>query len=225
MNRFETGPQIGMFRKGADGQTAINGAEIPGKFFSGRRSQVEDMQAFKRLIGNREDLANELKRFATTEAASTGNVQGDLTSKYLKWLQSRSGASRELFTPNELATLKEVGKAVEKSIGAENLGRVSGSDTAQKLEALNNLGLLDSKVINILATKIPIVGSFTGPALAGLRETAGQTRNNALSKLLANPDDLVKALQPGTPQSNKLLEWMNKQGAIGSKAVPAIAAQ
>lgn len=223
--QFETGPQIGMFRQGADGQTAMQGAEIPGKFFSGRRSQVEDMQAFKKLIGNREDLANELKRFATTEAASTGNVQGDLTSKYLKWLQSRSGASRELFTPNELATLKEVGKAVEKSLGAENLGRVSGSDTAQKLEALNNLGLLDSKVLDLLATRIPIVGSFTGPALTGLRETAGRTRNNALSKLLANPDDLVQALKPGTPQSNKLLEWMNKQGAIGSKAVPVIAAQ
>lgn len=223
--QFETGPQIGMFRKGADGQTAMQGAEIPGKFFSGKRSQVEDVQAFKRLIGNREDLAAELKRFATTEAASTGNVQGDLTSKYLKWLQSRSGANRELFTPNELATLKEVGKAVEKGIGAENLGRVSGSDTAQKLEALNNLGLLDSKVLNVLATKIPIVGSFTGPALTGLRETAGRTRNNALSKMLANPDDLVQALKPGTPQSNKLLEWMNKQGAISSKAAPVIAVQ
>ena len=225
MGRFETGPQIGMFRKGADGQTAIQGAEIPGKFFSGKRSQVEDMQAFKRLIGNRDDLAQELKRFATTEAASTGNVQGDLTSKYLKWLQSRSGANKELFTAQELATLKEVGKAVEKGIGAENLGRVSGSDTAQKLEALNNLGLLDSKVLNVLATKIPLVGSFTGPALTGLRETAGRTRNNALSKLLANPDDLAQALKPGTPQSNKLLEWMNKQGALASKAVPVIAAQ
>lgn len=223
--QFETGPQIGMFRQGADGQTAMQGAEIPGKFFSGKRSQVEDVQAFKRLIGNRDDLAQELKRFATTEASSTGDVQGNLTSKYLKWLESRSGANRELFTAKELATLNEVGKSVERGIRAENLGRVSGSDTAQKLEALNNLGLLDSKTLGLLANRIPVIGSFTGPALTGLRETAGRTRNNTLSGLLANPDDLAAALKPGTPQSNGLLEWMNKQGALASKAVPVIAAQ
>jgi hypothetical protein len=219
MENFETGPQAGMFRQGGDGQAAIQGAEIPGKFFSGRRSQVEDMQAFKRLIGNRSDLADELKRFAVTEAAGTGNVDGNLTSKYLKWLESRSGANRELFTPNELATLNEVGKAVERGIRAENLGRVSGSDTAQKLESLNNLGLLDSKMVNVLAHRIPIIGSFTGPGLNILRETAGSTRNNTLSKMLADPDELAKALMSGTPQSNKLLEFLNKSGAIGSRAV------
>lgn len=223
--QFETGPQIGMFRQGGDGQTAMQGAEIPGKFFSGRRSQVEDVQAFKKLIGNRSDLADELKRYAVTEGASTSNVAGDLTSKYLKWMESRSGASRELFTAQELATLKDVGKAVQRGIDAENLGRVSGSDTAQKLEALNSLGLLDSKTINVLATRIPGIGAFTGPALNSLRETAGRTRNNALSKLLANPDDLAQALKPGTPQSNKLLEFMNKSGAIGSKVVPVMAVQ
>lgn len=224
MKQFDTGPQIGMFRQGADGQTAIKGAEIPGKFFSGRGSQVDDVKAFKTLIGNRSDLADELKRFAVTEAAGTGNVAGDLTSKYMKWLQSRSGATRELFTPQEMATLKEVGKSVERGISAENLGRVSGSDTAQKLEALNNLGLLDSKVVNVLATRIPGVGAFTGPALNSLRETAGRTRNNALSKMLANPDELAKALRPGTAQSNKLLEFLNQSGAIGSKAIYPLAA-
>lgn len=224
MKQFDTGPQIGMFRQGADGQAAIQGAEIPGKFFSGRGSQVEDVKAFKTLIGNRLDLAAELKRFAVTEAAGTGNVAGDLTSKYLKWMESRAGATRELFTPNEMATLKEVGKSVERGIGAENLGRVSGSDTAQKLEALNNLGLLDSKMVNVLATRIPLVGSFTGPALNSLRETAGRTRNNALSKMLANPDELAKALKPGTAQSNKLIDFLNQSGAVGSKAIYPLAA-
>jgi len=207
--QFETGPQIGMFRQGGDGQTALQGAEIPGKFFSGRRSQVEDVKAFKKLIGNRSDLADELKRYAVTEGAGTSNVAGDLTSKYLKWMESRSGASRELFTEQELATLKEVGKAVERGIGAESLGRVSGSDTAQKLEALNNLGLLDSKTVNLLATRIPGIGAFTGPMLSRLRETAAGTRNNALSKLLANPDELVQALQPGSSQRSKLMQLMD----------------
>lgn len=223
--QFETGPQIGMFRQGGDGQTAMQGAEIPGKFFSGRRSQVEDVQAFKRLIGNRDDLAQELKRFAITEAASTGNVQGDLTSKYLKWLQSRSGANKELFTAQELATLKEVGKAVEKGIGAENLGRVSGSDTAQKLASLNNMGLLDNKAVSLLANRIPIVGQFTGPMLSGLRETAIQRQNKQLAGLLADPDALAAALRKSTPGDAGLLRLMRPAGRGLLQVAPVISAQ
>jgi hypothetical protein len=219
MKKFETGPQMGMFRKGGDGQASIQGAEIPGKFYSGRRSQVEDVQSLKRLLGDQPALMDEMKRYAVTEGAGTSNVAGDLTSKFSKWLQSRSGANAELFNAKENATLREVGKAVERGINAENLGRVSGSDTAQKLEALNNLGLLDSKTVSVLATRIPGIGAFTGPMLSSLKETAGQARNNALSKMLANPDDLAKALKPGTSQSNALLEWMNRSGSAGSKVI------
>ncbi len=114
---------------------------------------------------------------------------------------------------------------MDRSINAESLGRVSGSDTAQKLEALNNLGLLDNKLVNVLATRIPGIGALTAPVLNSLRETAGRTRNNALSKLLASPADLAAALKPGTAQSNALVAFMNKSGAIGAKVAPAIAAQ
>ena len=144
MAKFETGPQYGMFRKGADGQAAIQGAEIPGKFFSGRGSQVEDMQAFKRLAGDVPSLMQEMKRFAVTEGVNTSDASGALTSKFLSWAKSRSGASKELFNESEMATIKAVGEAVERSIKAESLGRVTGSDTAQKLASMQNLGLLDS---------------------------------------------------------------------------------
>ena len=225
MLKFDTGPQIGMFRKGGDGQASTLGAEIPGKFFNGRRSQGDDMNALIRLVGDQPALMGDMKRYAVTEGANTANVAGDLTSKYGKWLDSRSGARAGLFNAQENATLEEVGKAVDRSINAESLGRVSGSDTAQKLEALNNLGLLDNKLINVLATRIPGIGAFTAPMLNSLRETAGQTRNNALSKLLSSPQDLAAALKPGTAQSNALVEFMNKSGRIGARAVPAIAAQ
>jgi hypothetical protein len=225
MQKFDTGPQIGMFRQGGDGQASVQGAEIPGKFFSGRRSQVEDMNALQRLVGDQPAILGDMKRYATTEGMGTANVAGDLTSKYGKWLDARSGARRGLFSAQENATLEEVGKAVDSSINAESLGRVSGSDTAQKLEALNNLGLLDNKLVNILATRIPGVGAFTAPMLNSLKETAGQTRNNALSKLLASPQDLAQALKPGTAQSNALVNFMNKSGQIGARVAPAIAVQ
>lgn len=223
--QFETGPQMGMFRQAGDGQQVIHGAEIPGKFFSGKRSQVDDVKAFKTLIGSRADLADEMKRYAITEAASTGNVAGDLTSKYLKWLESRSGAARELFTPNEMATLREVGNAVEKSIKAEGLGRVSGSDTAQKLAALNNMGLLDNKAVNILANRVPFVGQFTGQALAGLRDTAIQRQNKQLAGLLADPDALAAALRKSTPGDAGLLRMMRPAGRGLLQVAPVISAQ
>ena len=223
--QFETGPQIGMFRQGGDGVQALQGAEIPGKFFNGKRSQADDVAAFKRLIGDRADLAEELKRYAVTEAASTGNVAGDLTSKYLKWMESRSGAARELFSDSEMATLREVGNAVEKSLKAENLGRVSGSDTAQKLAALNNMGLLDNKAVSLLANRIPIVGQFTGPMLSGLRDTAIQSQNKQLAGLLADPEALAAALRKNTPGDAGLLRLLRPAGRGLLGAAPVISAQ
>jgi hypothetical protein len=225
MKRFETGPQAGMFRKGGDGQMQVQGAEIPGKFFSARRSQVEDVQAFKRMIGDRQDLANELKSFAMTEGASTSNTAGDLTSKYLKWLESRSGGLRELLTPQEMATVREVGKAVERQINAEQLGRVSGSDTAQKLASLNSLGALDSRVVDVLANRIPLVGQFTGPMLSGLRNNAITARNAQLSGLLSDPAALSSALQQVGPESMGLLNLINNAGKGVLKVAPVISAQ
>jgi hypothetical protein len=223
--QFETGPQMGMFRQAGDGQQVIQGAEIPGKFFSSSRSQADDLKAFKRLIGNRADLADELKRYAVTEAASTSNASGDLTSKYIKWMEARSGAARELFSDSEMATLREVGNAVEKSLKAENLGRVSGSDTAQKLAALNNMGLLDNKAVSLLANRIPIVGQFTGPMLSGLRETAIQRQNKQLAGLLADPDALAAALRKSTPGDAGLLRLMRPAGRGLLQVAPVISAQ
>jgi hypothetical protein len=195
--QFNTGPQAQIFKQGGDGQAAIQGAEIPGKFFNARRSQVEDVQAFKRLIGNREDLAQEMKRYAIAEGMGTESAAGDLTSKFRAWLKMRTGATGELFNEQELATLNEVGKAVARSMKAENLGRVSNSDTAQKLQSLQQNGLLDNGLVDVLARKIPVVGSFTGPMLDSLRKTATSTRQGTMAGLLADPALMERSLRAG----------------------------
>lgn len=219
--QFDTGPQYLMGRKGADGLPAVEGAEIPGKFFSSRASQVQDMQAFKTLVKDKPALMDDMKRFAITEAAATGNVSGDLTSKYLKWMESRSGAAKELFSPGELATLKEVGNAVERQIKTEGLGRVTGSDTAQKLASIQSLGLLDSPAVDMLARKIPIVGSFTGPALDGLRQNAAKSRNELVAGLLSSPEAMAAALRKvRRPGSNLLDDVMELAMPLTSRAVP-----
>jgi hypothetical protein len=222
MQQFETGPQVSMFRKGMDGQPSIQGAEIPGKFYNANRSQVDDMQSFKRLIGNRDDLMREMKSYAVTQGMGTADAAGNLTSKFMRWMQARTGANRELFNARELATLNEVGKAVERQLAAENLGRVSGPDTAQKLASLQSNGLIDSKAIDILGKRLPLVGHFTGPALDVLRRSATQTRQELMGGLLADPVRFSNALQRARGPVQLSVQPM---GLLSRGVYPALADQ
>lgn len=223
MTRFETGPQAGMFRKGGDKQASIQGAEIPSRFYSGALSQADDVKAFKRLIGDSEGLARELKSFAMTQGATKVDAQGNLGTQFVKWLAGRSGANKELLTPSELATVNEVGKAVQNQIRTEGLGRVSGSDTAQKLATLQSNGMLDNRLVDILANKTPLVGQFTGPMLQNLRNTAAQTRNKEMARLLSDPEAFSQALtRPET--SPALIEALRKTAPAIARTVPVMAA-
>jgi hypothetical protein len=223
MTRFETGPQAGMFRKGGDKQASIQGAEIPSKFYNSALSQADDVKAFKRLIGDSPALMDELKSFAITQADQTRNAQGTLGDKYIKWMKGRAGANKELMNPQELATIKEVGKAVENQMRTESLGRVTGSDTAQKLATMQSNGILDSRMVDVLANKIPVVSSFTGPVLQGLRDTATKTKNETLAKLLADPQAFANALK-GQPENKALIEALRKAGTVATRSLPVMAA-
>ena len=196
IDQFGTGPQVSMFRKGGDNQASIQGAEIPSKFYSGAMSQADDMKAFKKLIGSRTDLMDVMKSYAMTQAEGTRNATtGNLGDKYLKWLSSRSGANAELLNPSELATVNEVGKMVQNQMITENLGRVTGSDTAQKLATLHKNGMLDWQIVDFLANKIPVVKSVSGPILTSLRNASAQQKNEIMARLLANPEAFAKALK------------------------------
>ena len=223
MLQFETGPQAGMFRKGADKQAQIQGAEIPGKFYNANMSQADDVRAFKKLIGNRTDLADQLKSFAITQMAGKETRMGNLGEQFLRFIEARTGANRELFSPQELQTINQVAKAVENQIQTEGLGRVSGSDTAQKIATMQKMGLLDNRLLDMLAHKIPVVGQFTGPALEGLRKTAQQTRNETMARLLANPEEFAKALNK--PMENKSLADALRMSLPVTRGLPVIAAQ
>lgn len=196
IEQFGTGPQVSMFRRGGDNQASIKGAEIPSKFYSGALSQADDIKAFKKLVDNKPDLINEMKSFAMTQAEATrNNTSGDLGDKYLRWVTSRTGANAELLNPSELATVKEVGKMVQNQMVTDALGRVKNSDTAQKFKTMNSNGLLDSQIADFLVKKIPVVGDRTGQELNQMRIDASQRKNEALARLLANPDAFAKALK------------------------------
>jgi basic membrane lipoprotein Med (substrate-binding protein (PBP1-ABC) superfamily) len=176
--RFNTGPQTGMFRQGADGQPAIQGAEIPGKFFGSSRSQVENAQAFRRLVADDPRLMDDLRRYAITDAAGQTDRFGNLTNaKFNRWLDARSGATGEIFTEQQRAILKAVAEDLRRADVAENLGRSTGSDTAQKIANMTRLGLLDSPGLGFLAGRIPggqtALGLLQGPARNAQAERIG----------------------------------------------------
>jgi Glycosyl hydrolase 108 len=191
MERFKTGAQSGLFKPKSNGEMAVEGGEIPGKFYSSKASQSRDVQSFKRLVNNNGELVKELKEFALTKAGQTATANGNLAQGYVKWAKSHSGANKELFTSTEKAKIDAIAREISLAAKAEDLGRVTGSDTAQKLKSITDLGLVDNKFINLLANKVPM-GSGV---LNAIKESSGRERSNLIAELLADPEKLKAALE------------------------------
>ncbi|QNK74203.1 transglycosylase SLT domain-containing protein [Variovorax sp. PAMC28562] len=206
MDRFHTGPQSLMFQRGGDGLPAAQGAELAPKFFNPRGSQSSDIAAFQK-VANPETTAA-LKNYAITDAANQTDRLGRLTNaKFANWVNARSGAIDGLMSPGERAQLMGVQSDLARADTATSLGMATGSNTAQNVQNALGLGLLDHKAVNVLANRIPFIGKFTGPMLDGLRATAKQGKVERLGGLLADPDEMVKAL--------KLLEMQSAPRPIG----------
>jgi hypothetical protein len=190
--QFDTGPQASMFRMGGDGQPQIQGAEIPSKFFSGSRSQVENAQSFRRLVQDDPQLLGDLRRYAMTDAAGQVDRFGNLTNaKFNRWLDARSGATGVIFNDQQRATLKAVGDDLRRADTAESLGRSSGSDTAQKTANMLRLGFLDNPLAGILASHVP--GGQA--ALELMRRPLMVNKAERFAGLLADPERVAGLLE------------------------------
>ncbi len=193
MQTYRTGPTASIFRQGGDGLPAAQGGELAPQFFSSRPSQADDMAAFMRI--QTPETRDLLKNYAITDAASQVKADGSLSNaKLSKWEAARSGALRDLLTNQERATLRGVVQDVARADNAANLGRAVGSNTAQNAQDALRLGLLDNRMVNILANRIPLLGSFTGPLLETVRQGARAGRVERLGGLLSDPAELDRAL-------------------------------
>lgn len=200
-DRFARGPQAGMFRKGGDGNYAVEGGELAPKFFSPRLSQSEDIEALKRMrLGT--PVTDSLKSYATTDASQRVTGDGTLRSKaFNDWLNAHGGAVRGLFDDGERARLTGVGVDLKRASDARDLGRATGSNTSQNVQSALGLGMLDSRAVNLLASRTPFVGKFTGPMLDALRESAKRGKAGRLGGLLSDPAELDRAIADYLSQS------------------------
>lgn len=193
--RFDSGPQAKMFRQGRDGQNLIQGAEIPREFFNSRVSQVEDAQAFKKLVDSNPDLMQALKGYAVTDAAQQTTKDGMLSfNKLNNWANQRSGAIGQTFSPQDQALLKEIVQGVQAADVAATGGMAKGSNTAQNIEAAKRAissGLLDNSATEFLANKLP----FGSAALKAMQKASASSKADKLGGLLADPEALVAELK------------------------------
>lgn len=211
--QFNTGPQASMFRVGGDGMPQIQGAEIPSKFFSSSRSQVENAQAFRRLVADDPRLMGDLQRYAITDAAGQVDRFGNLTNaKFNRWLDARSGATGEIFSEQQRAILKAVAEDLRRADMAENLGRSTGSDTAQKAANMIRLGLVDHPAAGWAASYIP--GGQT--VLGMLRRPFANARAERIGGLLADPERVGGLLD------TLITRQAQPQGLLGMAADPAM---
>lgn len=222
--QFNTGPQAAIFRTGSDGLPAKEGAEVAPLFWNSGNAQIENMQAFKRLTKEDQALVAMMKSNATTEALQMGakGPNGALTfDAFNKWMKNHAGAAKELFTDQEMATLKAIQDQTRATAAASVLGRAEGSPSAQNLFSMGALG---SNKLAAVANGVPVVKHVAGPALAFIKANVENNRNAILSRLLSEPETMAEALrqysQRAAPSNalTKLLSDPRAQQALARSA-------
>lgn len=185
--QYRTGPQAELFRKGRDGAPTVQGGEAAALFWgSGRPGLADDVESFRRLIGDNPRLLGQFRSMVTTEGASTATAGGNLSSKFVKWVESTLPGLKKTFEPEEVKTLQRIAQDIKRAESAAAAGMARGSNTFQNASNALSLGLLDSPLVNMAANRIPLVGQFTGPILEGMRNTARQTKAQQMAGLLSN---------------------------------------
>lgn len=223
LQRYETGPQRAMWRQGGDGQPVAQGGELAPKFFNASKGQADDVAAFQRLRGQ-DFPADGLKNYAITDLASQTDQLGNLLpARAGNWLDARSGAIPGLFNEGEQATLSALRQSLDRAALAENLGRATGSNTAQNAQSALNLGLLDNPAVNFVAGRIPIFKNFSAPTLEALRKNAREAKVRELGELLSDPQALNEAISGllSRPGASGLLSAPERPGGLLGLSVRA----
>lgn len=226
VERFATGPQAGMWRKGSDGQPQIQGGEVASKFWGNRPGLAEDVQAFRRLIDDNPALLGQFRSMITTEGANTaGQGSTVLGDKFAKWVRSSMPGLREAFDPAQVGVLSRIAEDVNRANAAAQLGKGVGSNTYQNASNALNAGLLGSPFAASIAQRTPFVGRVLDGLRANLAENASKAKATRLAQVLADSQAAADALQsqqlsPASAAIQNLMDmgpraWTTPISAIG----------
>lgn len=185
--RFDTGPLAGMFRKGPNGEPALQGGEIAARAWGARPGLADDVRAFRRLVDDNPALMNQFRGMVTTEGAGTTDAAGKLTTKFSKWVDQTLPGLRETFDPQQVETLQRIAQDIDRAAAAQKLGTsLGGSNTYQNAANALNLGLLDNAGLTKAAAMVPGLRWATVPGLEALRTSGRNAKATRLADLLSD---------------------------------------
>lgn len=195
VERFMTGPQAALFRRGADGEPVVQGGEVAAKFWGQRPGLADDVAAFRRLVDDNPEMLGQFRSMVTTEGAETAGAGGNLATKFVRWFESRRPGLERAFDESGFAVLERLARDVKRAESAAAAGAARGSNTYQNAANALSLGLLDSPLAQAAASRIP----YLGGGMDWLRETARSGRARQLADLLADAETAANALVLGQP--------------------------
>jgi hypothetical protein len=187
--RFDTGPQAAIFET-RNGVPVVQGGEVASMFWGNRPGLAEDVVSFRQLIDDNPRLLGDFRSMVTTEGASTQTAGGNLSNKFVKWVEQRLPGLQQAFEPDQVRTLRRLAADIKRGDVANAAGAARGSPTYMNAVNATKLGLLDSNVIDVLANRLP----FGGLGLSALRGYGQGRVSEDLAALLVNPQAAADAL-------------------------------
>jgi hypothetical protein len=195
--RFGTGPQAAIFKRGGDGQPMVQGGEIAAKFWGNRPGLADDVQSFRRLVDDNPRLLGQFRSMVTTEGASTATAGGNLTSKFVRWVDNTLPGLEKAFDKAEVQSLKRIAADIKRGEQAAAAGMARGSNTYQNAQNALSLGMLDSPLFQSLAVRAPMPLSVP---IQWMRDTARTAKAERMSGLLSDAGLTADALMAGALQ-------------------------
>lgn len=197
VQRFGTGPQAAMFRKGADGSPLLQGGEVAAKFWGNRPGLSDDVKSLRRLIQDEPSLLGQFRSMVTTEGASTATNAGNLTGKFVRWVDNVLPGLQAGFAPDQVRTLQRIAQDIKRAESAAAAGMSRGSNTYQNAQNALNLGLLDNPLVSVAANRVP----FAGAGIDWIRESATKGKARRLAEVLADSEKAANALLLSQPRA------------------------
>ena len=191
VQRFMTGPQAAIFRRGSDGQPLVQGGEVAAKFWGNRPGLSDDVKSFKRLIGDNPRLLGQFQSMVTTEGAATATNAGNMTGKFARWVENSLPGLKEAFSPEQVRTLQRIAQDVKRAEAAAAAGMSRGSNTYQNAQNALNLGLLDNPMVSAAAGRMPL---GIGGAFDWMKTAAKDGKARRLAGVLSDSELAANAL-------------------------------
>lgn len=201
IGRYHSGPARDLWRDNPDARPVAEGGEIPKVFFRPSADQSARIDAFGNLFPGVSDAVpafEAMRKYAIADLYGHGAGQnGHLKPEgFGNWIDARGGvegggAIGGLFSREQRDLLGDVNADVRRSADANNLGRATGSNTAQNLFSAG--ALLDSPFASVLAGKLG--GGIGSGTLGVLRDAARRAALEKLGPALLDPATARAAIE------------------------------